>query len=427
MQRKQIGEDARVVHVCYAMTDKQGTYSKYIGASMCSLFDHTETWVTVHLLHDETLTEENRERFVRLVREKGQQIFFYDVSRSCKELLAEAREIFARAVDTEYYTAAALYRLLAPRLLSGEVQRLIYLDADTIVNMDVRKLWETYLDNHPLGAVAERTLMNHYQKQVDKSIDEKLFLFKNSWTDSETCFNSGVLLMDLEKIRAMGDILLPGLRFIAQHEEECRFFDQDILNYFFARDYLHLPWYCNILQHWDRQWGKPEVVEGIYHYMGRSLRLNYEEPRDRIFYEAFAGTPWCDAQFICKSYAVTRDIVLKELKQYLFRQQQAAAAWAQRRRVFVGPQEDEEQLREMFALTPEEPYIRLDEAWRQGLELPYELGTHIYVFFLNDFQKLRQKLEEAGWEEGKDYLDGKALILPHSTKLLDEYRIFLVM
>lgn len=427
MNGKRIGEDARMIHVCYAMADKHGTYSKYVGASMCSLFDHTDAWVTVHLLHDETLTEENRERFVRLVREKGQQIFFYDVSLSCKELLAEAREIFARAVDTEYYTAAALYRLLAPRLLPKDVQRLIYLDADTIVNMDIRHFWETYLDGHPLGAVAERTLMNHYQKQVDKSIDEKLFLFKNSWTDSDTCFNSGVLLMDLDKIRAMGDILLPGLRFLVQHEEECRFFDQDILNYFFARDYLHLPWRYNILQHWDRQWGQPELVQGIYHYMGRSLRLNYDEPRDRIFYEAFVKTPWCDAAFICKSHAVTRDIMAGELGKWLERNRQAAAAWALRRRVFVGPGTDEEQLREMFALAPEEPYIRLDNALQEGLNLPYELGSHIYVFFLNNFHKLKQSLDKAGWVEGKDYLDGTALLTPHSSRLLDEYRIFLVM
>ena len=427
MNRKQIGNDARMVHVCYAMTDKQGTYSKYIGASLRSLFDNTSAWVTVHLLHDETLTEENRERFVRLVREKGQQIFFYDVSLSCKELLAEAREIFARAVDTEYYTAAALYRLLAPMLLPKDVQRLIYLDADTIVNMDIRKLWEIYLDGHPLGAVAERSLLNHYQKQVDKSIDEKRYLFKNSWTDSDTCFNSGVLLMDLEKIRAMGDILLPGLRFLAQHEEECRFFDQEILNYFFARDYLHLPWYCNILQHWDREWGRPEVLEGIYHYMGRKLRLDYNEPRDRVFYEAFVKTPWCDAQFVCKSFTATRDIMAKEMEKYLELTRKAAALWTRRRRVFVGLKQDEEQLRKMFFLAPEEPYIEIDDGWEKGLSLPYELGSHTYVFFMNDFQKLKKGLDEAGWEEGKDYLDGKALLLPHPTRFLDEYRILLVM
>ena len=427
MNRKRIVEDARMVHVSYAMTDKNGTYSKYIGASMCSLFERTNSWVTVHLLHDDTLTEKNRNYFIELTRNYGQQIFFYNAAEKCKDLLAEAREIFKRAVDTDYYTPAALYRLLAPILLPKDVKRLIYLDADTIVNMDIRKFWELFLDGHPLGAVTERNLMAHYQKQIDRSIDERLYLFKNSWTDFDTCFNSGVLLMDLEKIRDMGEILLPGLRFIVQHEEECRFFDQDILNYFFARDFLHLPWNYNILQHWDRQWAPPELVEGIYHYMGRTLRFNYAEPRDRIFYDAFVKTPWCDADFICKSHAVTRDILVNEVNKKVELNRKAAAAWAGRSRVFVGLKADEEKLREMFFLSAEEPYIVLDESWKEGVELPYDLGTHIYVFVLNNFAELKEKLDEAGWKEWEDYIDGKALVMPHPTRLIDEYRIFMVM
>ena len=427
MDRKRIGEDARMVHVSYAMTDKHGTYSKYIGASMCSLFERTDSWVTIHLLHDDTLTEKNRNYFIELTRTYGQQIFFYNVAELCKELLAEARDIFKRAVDTDYYTPAALYRLLAPILLPKDIQRLIYLDADTIVNMDIRKFWEIFLDGHTLGAVTERTLMEHYQKQIDRSIDEKLYLFKNSWTDFDTCFNSGVLLMDLEKMRNIGEILLPGLRFIVQHDEECRFFDQDILNYFFARDFLHLSWNYNILQHWDRQWGSQEPVEGIYHYMGRTLRLNYDEPRDRIFYEAFVKTPWCDAEFVCKSHAVTRDILVGEANKKIELNRLAAAAWARRRRVFVGTKVDEESLRKMFNLAKDEPYVVLDENLEKGLNLPYELGSHVYVFFLNNFSEFKEKLEEAGWKEWEDYVDGKALLMPHPTMLIDEYRIFMVI
>ena len=428
MVQKNIGQDARMIHVAYAMTDKQGTYSKYIGASMCSLFARTDAWVTVYLLHDETLTEANREKFIQLARDFGQQLFFYDMAEQCQDILQEAREIFKAAVDTAYYTPAALYRILAPLVLPKDVHRLIYLDADTIVNMDIRKFWEIFLDGHPLGAVSERTLMNHYQRQVDKSIDEKLYLFQNSWTDSDTCFNSGVLIMDLEKLRHMGDILLPGLRFLVQHEEECRFFDQDILNYFFSRDYLPLPWNYNILQHWDRKWAAPELQEGIYHYMGRTLRLNLSEPRDGIFYEAFVQTPWCNAEYICKSLAVTRNVMVGAIERNNALNRRAAAAWAGRRRVFVGTKANEDRLREMFFLRAEEPYIALEEGWENtGLDLPYDLGTHVYVFFLETFPVLRRQLEEAGWREWEDFIDGKVLILPHPSRLLDEYRIFMVM
>ena len=428
MDRRRIGEDSRMVHVCYAMTDKTGTYSKYIGASICSLFEHTDAWVTIHLFHDDTLTEKNRERFIELTRTYGQQLFFYNVAEECKDILAEAREIFKKAVDTDYYTPAALYRLLAPLLLPEDVRRLIYLDADTIVNMDIRKLWEVFMDGHPLAAVSERNLMDHYQKKIDKSIDETAYLFKNSWTDSDTCFNSGVLVMDLEHMRGIDNTLLPGLRFLMQHEDECRFFDQEILNYFFSRDYLQLPWNYNILQHWDRQWGSAEALEGIYHYMGKTLRMNSAEPRDRIFYEAFVKTPWCDADFVCKSHVIVRDILHNEFYKYLALTRKAAAAWSKRRRVFVGAKADEERLKEMFVLSSDEPYVVLDDNWQKGgLQLPYELGTHVYVFFLINFSELKEKLDEAGWVEWEDYVDGMTMIIPHPSRFLNEYSLFLTM
>ena len=39
----------------------------------------------------------------------------------------------------------------------------------------------------------------------------------------------------------------------------------------------------------------------------------------------------------------------------------------------------------------------------------------------------KEKLVEAGWQEWEDYIDGKSIIIPHPARLLDEYRIFMVM
>jgi hypothetical protein len=212
-----------------------------------------------------------------------------------------------------------------------------------------------------------------------------------------------------------------------QHEDECRFFDQEILNYFFSRDYFSLPWNYNILQHWDREWGSTEPVEGIYHYMGRTLRLDSQEPRDLIFYEAFVKTPWCDAGFICTYHKVIRDIIAKALEINLNFNHKATTVWIKRKRVFVGAKTDEAKLREMFCLLPEEPFVPIDEGWEKGLTLPYELGSHVYVFFINNFDKLKEKLDEAGWQEWEDYMNGQLLIMPHPGRLLDEYRIFRAM
>ena len=56
------------VHICYAMYDKNGTFSKYVGTSMTSVFENTDAPVAVHLMHDSTLTDDNREKFEALER-----------------------------------------------------------------------------------------------------------------------------------------------------------------------------------------------------------------------------------------------------------------------------------------------------------------------------------------------------------------------
>ena len=99
------------VHVCYALYDKKGTFSKYIGTSMTSLFENTKADVTVHLLHDSTLTDENRRLFAQTAKTYGQSICFYDMESAAGEVLQGVLKILPAAVVTRF-SQAALYRLL---------------------------------------------------------------------------------------------------------------------------------------------------------------------------------------------------------------------------------------------------------------------------------------------------------------------------
>ena len=60
-----------MIHIAYAVSDKKGTYTKLVGTSMHSVFAHTQEWVTVHLLHDQSLSEDNRRYLMQLVRRFG--------------------------------------------------------------------------------------------------------------------------------------------------------------------------------------------------------------------------------------------------------------------------------------------------------------------------------------------------------------------
>ena len=57
-----------MMHVCYAIYDKTGSFSRIAAASLQSLYDNTDAWVTVHILHDNTLSEENKEKYIYQAR-----------------------------------------------------------------------------------------------------------------------------------------------------------------------------------------------------------------------------------------------------------------------------------------------------------------------------------------------------------------------
>jgi lipopolysaccharide biosynthesis glycosyltransferase len=100
-----------------------------------------------------------------------------------------------------YLATTAYVRLLLPQFLPDHVSKVLYLDADILVFGDLGRLWEVDLEGFALGAVAD----------VCSEINaQRLGLGTNSiarCADLQTApnlceyFNSGVLLVDLERWR----------------------------------------------------------------------------------------------------------------------------------------------------------------------------------------------------------------------------------
>ena len=108
---------------------------------MLSVFENTTAAVTVHILHDNTLTIDNREKFLRLAARYGQAVNFYNVEVLCRnELEKFSRRIpFMRNART---TIGTFYKFLIMYVLPREIEKVIYLDADLLVNLDIAELWQ---------------------------------------------------------------------------------------------------------------------------------------------------------------------------------------------------------------------------------------------------------------------------------------------
>ncbi|NYA61617.1 glycosyltransferase, partial [Lactobacillus salivarius] len=138
------------------------------------------------------------------------------------------------------------YRFILADLLSS-LDRIIYLDVDTLVLRDLTELWRTDLEGKFIGGVKDK--LNVAQKIV---------------SERKTYFNSGMLLMDLNLFRKY-DICSDLIDFAVDIAEYCEYGDQDVLNYYFMDSYefLDTKWNCGRKFLEDR-----EKEVGIVHFYG---------------------------------------------------------------------------------------------------------------------------------------------------------------
>lgn len=422
-------EDDRI-NILYALSDKNGTYSKLAGTSICSLLENTAANVVIHIFHDGSIKGENRKNFEGMVKNYRQEIRFYNARELLPEIWQQAEEIFPRAVKDERYTEAALYRLLAPQLLDYEIKKLIYLDADTIINLDILELWQEQIGDGGLAAVRELSMTERYGEGFvteDNAVQGR-------FVRAVDYFNSGVLLLDLERLRRMGILLLEGLKFLALHPEESKYHDQSILNYIFASNLTPLASKFNISMEWDKEYveNRTCLEPGIYHYLGFNLGLDKNDLRDVLYYKYFLKTPWCTPEFFCnfidgfnnffkvcyQPMAMECSVTLRMMVAALLRKRLVIAAtenfmtWILPILANVSvPGDDSTAVDTGLSLPEGARLCMLGSNEHLKLELNYDVETHFYMFFVPDYQKIHTLLTSAGMREGKDYIDGSIVLV----------------
>jgi lipopolysaccharide biosynthesis glycosyltransferase len=118
-----------------------------------------------------------------------------------------------------HFNRAILFRIGLETLAPADCKRVLYIDSDTTVMHDVRELWASDLKGAPLGAV-----IDHYNNPVE---------WAQKWSlpaENARYFNSGVLLIDLAKVRTE-KLFSRALDFFVRNDKELLMADQDALNY----------------------------------------------------------------------------------------------------------------------------------------------------------------------------------------------------
>lgn len=178
----------------------EGAYVRHSETMLRSVFAHGRE-VTVHFLVSPRVPEADRKRVSRL----GDVRFHEIPDDRVRGLPFDAR-----------FTASMWHRLFLPDVV--DASRVLYLDVDTLALGDLAPLFAGDLRGRALGAVRNVFQPNHRWHAGELGLAPRAY------------FNSGVLLMDLDRIRSEGlmtrarELVSPGLEWP----------DQDALNLAFA-------------------------------------------------------------------------------------------------------------------------------------------------------------------------------------------------
>ena len=165
------------------------------------------TLFNLYIMHS-SLTSED---FERIEREEGfENISLIDIPMDKRPL--------GDAPVTERYPEEMYYRLLAPKYLPKNLDRILYLDPDTIIINPLQKLYNTSFEGN-LFVAASHT--DSYLKRTNNSTLAS--------EEEAPYINSGVMLMNLELLRKELDVQ-ELVDYIKVNRERLWLPDQDIIS-----------------------------------------------------------------------------------------------------------------------------------------------------------------------------------------------------
>ena len=204
-----------------AITFDQNYLSQFYSLS-CSIFKNNETETLVFHVIATGLLPSQKEQIIAYVNAENAEINFYDVDENFTKQFV---------ITNGNYTNAVYYRLFFPFLISESVEKLLYIDTDTIVVNSLSELFNLDLKDYPLAAVYD----NYVKKNQNIGILEE-----------EKYFNSGVMLINLPKWKAL-KISEQAINFLQKFPEKITYVDQDALNAILIDNWLKIDFKYNLM------------------------------------------------------------------------------------------------------------------------------------------------------------------------------------
>ena len=384
-------QDENVIHIGFGLHDKDGHYSVWVGTAMQSIIDHTDSKLCFHILHDETVGEENKRRLKQVANQKGDFIEFHEIDSAEFECIKNR---------THGFTIGTMFRCMLPDLLP-DLPKIVYLDADIFVNTDIKELWEFDINDYCLAAVVDEGVIKFHIPNI---------LYKYPEIDRNQYFNAGILCMNLRKIKQRGNLKDLVVKFLVNNPE-ATYPDQDALNVLFHNNILYLDSSWNQFVYSHREDNKDNLDNAVFHYAGKNSLILYSQSKiDMEYFKTICRTPW-------SNYEIDHQIngcvgrLTDRINQYEKMMYRLSVSGV--KHIFYG--EENFMVREIYKLIKlgKDDYRVLKQARNydddilpcKNLEaLEEECGPIIiFVRYESDNNTAIQNLEELGFVNGEDF------------------------
>ncbi len=275
------------IHTALAFCDPKGTYCRHAAVTAVSIFANTSGRVCLHIVHDDTLTDDNRGKLEQIASSYGQETDFINV-----EKLLDTDRVDASRLTLDGMRGT-LFRLLLPDVVDAD--KVIYLDCDVVVNMDIAELWNAPLGGRALAAARDVWSLNYLKgRPLPWRLDKA---WRMLGVKRGEYFNAGVLLLDLKKIREEYDFLEAVADFYAKYKKCITLADQDCLNHIFADDKTLVDERFNRI---DAEGAAEENLRGsIWHMAGGAAKpwaLCTRPYVDDLYWRYLRMTPYCRSE-----------------------------------------------------------------------------------------------------------------------------------
>ncbi|HEM4070709.1 TPA: SP_1767 family glycosyltransferase [Streptococcus suis] len=210
-------QESKTLDIAFSVNNR---YAQYLGATILSILaHHPKEEVRVHILYKEIAQSILQDLGNLAQQTPNLELHFH---------LLEDQQFSAIPIRTEQFPIESFSRFLLPELLI-DLERILYLDVDILVHGNLMELFQTDLEEYELGAIVEADIFKYYQWYLDSL----------GFGPNDAYFSSGVLLMDLDKMRQNGTTNQL-IAIALEKARDYKFPDQDILNTYYKGQFKQL-------------------------------------------------------------------------------------------------------------------------------------------------------------------------------------------